>query len=279
MNILGKARRLETIIARTFNDAAQRMAPSGSLEPLEIVHAILDVVEDEIEPAGRGTHVFPFNRVKIAVVAPSREARARLEAVLDGSPSLRERLLDRLRAAGCDVAALSVKVSYVHEPVADWRHQQFHVEFARAPHMDQAAPSAQPPRQRLQLVVLSGTVETGTTAVTQVRTDIGRCQEVRDDRHHLIRTNHIAFADDEAGVNGSVSRCHAHVEFDERSGDYRVYDDRSAHGTGVVRRGRTIPVRPGSHGVRLLPGDEIALGEARLRVDIVEPSSTREPAG
>ena len=100
MNILSKARKLETIIARTVNDAAQRVAPSGSREPLELVHAILDAVEEQVQPAGRGTHVFPFNRLKISVVAPSREVRARLEAVVDGSPTLRDRVLDRLHGGG-----------------------------------------------------------------------------------------------------------------------------------------------------------------------------------
>jgi pSer/pThr/pTyr-binding forkhead associated (FHA) protein len=84
----------------------------------------------------------------------------------------------------------------------------------------------------------------------------------------MIRTNHVAFADEGSGVNETVSRCHAHVEYHHSSGDYRVYDDRSAHGTGVVRHGRTILVSPGSRGVRLLTGDEIVLGEARLRVTI-----------
>ena len=42
MSILGKARKLETMIARTFNDAAQRVAPSGPREPLEILHGVLD---------------------------------------------------------------------------------------------------------------------------------------------------------------------------------------------------------------------------------------------
>jgi predicted component of type VI protein secretion system len=36
----------------------------------------------------------------------------------------------------------------------------------------------------------------------------------------------------------------------------------------VSRRGRTIPVPPGSRGVRLHSGDEITLGEARLKVII-----------
>ena len=268
MNILSKARKLETIIARTVDDAAQRVAPSGSREPLELVHAILDAVEEQVQPAGRGTHVFPFNRLKISVVAPSREARARLEAVVDGSPTLRDRVLDRLHGVGCDVTDLSAKVSYVSKAAADWQHPQFRVEFIRAPQVSPSGPPVSKPKRRLKLAVVSGTVEASASSFTQTRTDIGRCAEVRDDRHRLIRTNHVVFMDDGARVNESVSRCHAHVAYQESSGDYRVYDDRSAHGTGVLRNGRTILVAPGTRGVRLQSGDEIVMGEARLRVTI-----------
>jgi predicted component of type VI protein secretion system len=38
----------------------------------------------------------------------------------------------------------------------------------------------------------------------------------------------------------------------------------------VLRNGRTIVVAPGSRGVRLQTGDEIVLGEARLRVAITD---------
>ena len=49
---------------------------------------------------------------------------------------------------------------------------------------------------------------------------------------------------------------------------YRLCDDRSAHGTSVQRNGTTIAVPAGPRGVRLQSGDEIALGEARLLVQI-----------
>ena len=104
--------------------------------------------------------------------------------------------------------------------------------------------------------------------ISQTRIDLGRCAEVRDSRHRLFRTNHVAFADVDTGVNASVSRCHAHVEYDAESGDYRIHDDRSAHGTGVVRHGRTMAVASGARGIRLQSGDHIVLGEARLRVMI-----------
>jgi hypothetical protein len=64
-----------------------------------------------------------------------------------------------------------------------------------------------------------------------------------------------------------VSRQHAHIASD-RPGDVRIYDDGSAHGTSVVRSGRTIPVPPGSRGVRLRSGDGILIGEARLEVGL-----------
>ena len=267
MNILGKARQLETIIARTFNDAAQRVAPAGSREPLELVHGILEAIEEEVEPAGRGTHVFPFNRLKITVVAPTRDTRARFEAVFEGSPTLHQRILNRLHAAGCQAADLSAKVVYVAEAATEWEDPQFHVEFVRAAQVTQAHQPPSPLR-RLELAVVCGTAETSAYSFNQTRTDIGRCAEVRDHQHRLIRTNHVAFLDEGTGVNPTVSRCHAHVEYDEVSCDYRVFDDRSAHGTGVLRNGRTIVVSPGTRGVRLQSGDEIVLGEGRLRVTV-----------
>ncbi len=270
MSILTKARNLESIIARRFNDAAQRVAPLGPREPLEIVHAILDVVEDEVQPAGRGARVFPFNQLEISVLASSREARARLEAVFEETPTLRDRIVERLRAADCEAVHLTAGVAYVSEPAVGWMNPQFHVEFARAAHV---TPVEIPTRTRrpIELAVVCGTADAATYSFVHTRVDLGRCAEVRDHRHRLIRTNHVAFADEGTGVNESVSRCHAHIDYDDNTGDYRIHDDRSAHGTGVVRNGRTIGVAPGSRGVRLQSGDEIVLGEARLRVTLTAP--------
>ena len=94
MDILGKARRLESTIAARLDRAAKEFVGlAGAREPLEIVHAILDIVEHEIQPGSRGTRVFPFNRIEIAVLAPSREARGRLEAVFAGDPPLPARIV------------------------------------------------------------------------------------------------------------------------------------------------------------------------------------------
>ncbi len=72
---------------------------------------------------------------------------------------------------------------------------------------------------RLELTVLNGTAERRTYALTaSPRIDIGRCAEVRDSRHRLIRTNHVAFLERSGEVNQSVSRRHAHISYDPPSG-------------------------------------------------------------
>jgi FHA domain len=267
MSIIGRARQLEGILARSIDDAAQKVTQPHPLEPLEIVHAILDVVEDEVLPAGRGTYVFPFNRIEIAVVTLSSADRARHEAVFDEAPRLGERIVERLRAVQCEVTGLSVDIAYVSAAASHWSNPHFHVEFARVARVEPVGVPVQVP-SRIDLAIVCGTAESAAYSFTQTRIDLGRCAQVRDSRHRLFRTNHVAFADVDAGVNASVSRCHAHVEYDGESGDYRLHDDRSAHGTGVLRHGRTLAVAPGSRGVRLQTGDEIVLGEARLRVTL-----------
>ena len=98
------------------------------------------------------------------------------------------------------------------------------------------------------------------------RIDIGRRAEIVDQKHRLIRTNQVAFSEEGADENRTVSRRHAHIEFLEPEGSYRIWDDRSTHGTNIVRGGKTIRVPAGAKGTRLEAGDEIALGHARLKV-------------
>ena len=101
---------------------------------------------------------------------------------------------------------------------------------------------------------------------TADRIDLGRGGDVRDRRNGLIRTNQIAFYDNSDQANRSVSRRHAHILWDEDRAEFRLYDDESVHGTCIVRRGKTLRAMPGARGVRLQTGDEITLGEARLRI-------------
>ena len=269
MDIGGKARRLERKISRTVDAAVDEFMGRSATAPLEIVHAVLDRAEHEIQDIGRGRRVFPFNHVKVQVLAAprDREGRARCAAVIDGPPSLGERLADRLRSAGCAAHTLRTTVVYVARRGPQWTHPDFHVEFDRTAEEPPVVPlpvSEETPR--IKLTVVMGTAEHRTYAFSSGRIDIGRRTEVLDQRQRLIRTNHVAFSEDGPDANQSVSRRHAHIAFSTQDRCYRVWDDRSAHGTNIVRGGRTIKVPAGARGTKLETGDEIALGHARLRV-------------
>jgi hypothetical protein len=265
MDILAKARRLESKLARTVDRAAQQWSKSGPRGPLEILHAILEAVEERIEPAGRGTQVFPFNTLNVSIVAGSPDVRARFSGVLDGPPTLQERISRTLRDAGCDEAASpQVTITYLAQADPAWTCPEFHVEFSRGP-ASKPAPLAQASGREMELTISNGSGEQPAYAITLDRVNLGRCAEVRDSRNRLLRTNHVVFSDAAGAINDTVSRAHAHIDR-LANGDYRLFDDRSAHGTAIVRNGKTISVPAGSRGVRLQSADEIVLGEARLRL-------------
>ena len=267
MDILAKARRLESKIAGRLDGAAKEFVRSGAREPLEIVHAILDAVEQDIQASGRGTRVFPFNRIDVTVAAPSSEARAGLEAVFAGEPPLQARIIERLRSAGCRPSDIMVAIAYAPRPQKNWRARDFHLNLARVPQPVVEDSEADSKHARIEVTVLRGITEQRTYSFVARRIDFGRCAEVRDSRNRLVRTNHVAFTEGSGdAVNESVSRQHAHIACEPDSSRFRLHDDGSGHGTGIVREGRTVPVPRGSRGVRLHSGDEVILGEARVRI-------------
>ena len=269
MDILSTARRLEAVLAERLDRAADRVRTAGPRESLETVHELVQAIARHIQPGGRGRYVFPFNRIKIALAAATKEERARLEAVVEGTPSLHDRVVERLTAAGCDTSAIEIKISFAAEAEKNWTTPHFHLELQRVAERPRAAETIESPRT-IKLAVEHGRAEKASYTFNSPRIDLGRCVSLRDDRDRLIRTNHVAFAEGDPDANGTVSRRHAHIFFDAATGDHRVCDDRSAHGTGVLRGGRLINVPSGTRGIRLHSGDVILLGEARLRVTIPE---------
>jgi hypothetical protein len=86
----------------------------------------------------------------------------------------------------------------------------------------------------------------------------------------VFRHNELSFPESAHAANASVSRAHAHILFDSASGQWRIFDDGSSLGTTLFRDGRRIDVPAhASRGVALRPGDEIYLGQARLRFEAV----------
>jgi hypothetical protein len=266
MNVLGRARRLESTIAAKLDQAAKGLVRSRAREPLEIVLAILDAVEQRIEPTGRGARVFPFNRIELSVLAPSRETRGRLEAVLEGDTPLRARILDRVHRAGCSLADVVVETQYIDRAAPDWSLPEFDLQFARVAEPEADGPGLDGQAGQINIRVLHGVMERRAYSLIAPRIDVGRGAEVRDHRNRLIRTNHVAFTEAGGDVNQTVSRKHAHIAYEPRTGHFRLHDDGSEHGTEVVRGGTTISVHRGARGVRLRSDDEVVLGEARVRI-------------
>lgn len=259
-DLFDRARRLESSMASRLDRTATRVAGTGGRrQPLEILHAIAGEMEREVQPAGRGQRTFPFNDVRVWLVAATPQAKARFEALCEGPPSLRDRVVDRLAAAGCSSPVLALNVSYVATPGDDWPQPDYHVELARV-----AAPPAAVSNRCIEITVTRGVAGRETYSFTAGSIALGRGAEVRDRHRRLIRLNHVAFAESADGVNDTVSRQHAHIDLDRRAG--RIYDDGSAQGTSVVRQGRGLAVPRGSRGLSLQDGDEIVLGEACLRV-------------
>jgi hypothetical protein len=272
MDLVAKARRLEQKIARSVDAALGEIVARPGGSPIEIVHAVVDQIEERIQEAGRGRRVFPFNRIVVQVALPpaDKEGRARFAAVADGPPSLADRIRDRLRARRCEGTHPLVEIAYVARPGRNWSSPTFHLEFDRIGAAPQ--PSSEPPPledpPRLKMTVVAGAADQCVYVFSGGRIDIGRQTEVFDGRQRLVRRNQVAFAE-ENDLNGTVSRRHAHITYE--SGVYRLRDDRSSHGTAIVRNGRTIPVPSGSRATRLQSGDEILLGRARLQV-VIEPA-------
>ena len=121
MNILHRVRRIEADLTRVVERTAREWAKSGTREPLEIAQAIVETVAERLEPAARGRYVFPYNRLQVSVVAPTRDERARCAAVLESEPTLRDRIHARVRDAGCDPTNLQIVISYVPRTSPAWR--------------------------------------------------------------------------------------------------------------------------------------------------------------
>jgi hypothetical protein len=272
MDIAGRARKIEQRISRTVDAAVVEFIGQNTTAPIEILHAVLDRAELEIQDIGRGRRVFPFNRVRVHVIAApgDRKSRARFSAVVEGPPSMSERLAERLRSAGCTVDGIQAEIVYARRRNPAWADTDFHIEFDRAD-TESLAPAPSPSVDegtRIRLSVVKGSATQRNYAFGKGRIDIGRSVDIVDERQRLVRTNHVAFGEDGPDANRTVSRRHAHIEYSDADRCYRIWDDRSAQGTSIIRSGRTIKVPTGARGVKLQSDDEIALGHARLRVTV-----------
>jgi len=264
--------RLEKRLAGALDKKLHR--PGVAADPLELVPMILDAVEERIQPLADGRRVFPYDRLSVRVcIEPGRLAAAR--TVFEHTPTLGDRIRERLKEARCSCDALEVTVKIAEgTPPEKWGGAPFHISgrTARARRPEPEAPDPGPPPVRI--VVLAGAAGARGHLFQLERIQVGRMRRVEERIEGTARHNHVAFEDDGGDVNASVSRAHASIRWDAEARAWRVFDEGSAHGTRVLRSGKELAVpKQGSRGVTLRDRDEIEFGRARVRFLIEWPES------
>jgi hypothetical protein len=267
--IVQQARSLGDVVAGAVRRAVDPPLAADA-RPLDVKRAIVEAVEQRVEPAGGGRRVLPGDGLQVKVLAESTEQRKSLEAVLiDVGETIKGRLLE----LQCRLPRrFVVDVSYVRRLPDDWEPDQ---RFAllvqnggRGSVARREVGGDGAGRPALTIEVVRGQAVKRHATFRSVVVRIGRSQDPMDERGRP-RMNDVAFLDNDSDENRTVTRGHALIRFDARTGEYRLFDEGSANGTRILRSGEPVDVpRRDPVGVSLRSGDEVQLGKAAIRIKI-----------
>jgi len=254
-----------SVFEAPFGAMAQVMGESPEVAEIRI--AVLDEVKKKIQRAG-GQALFPYNVVRIVIRATADEG-----AVFEREFFRRffdEEVRKGLAKEACRFPDdLRVEIRITPEE-GQWLRIETLAE-------ELIPPSEEAPRIRrgARLVVSAGTANKSELPLQKARTNIGRLADVYK-AEGLSRRNDLAFAEDNP-INRTVSREHAHILHDKKTGEYRLFNDRwyqrsnkaeNNCGLWIIRDGMGQEVHRDARGTRLLPGDEIHLGKAVLKFQV-----------
>lgn len=244
---------------RSFFDAP----PDANAAPLELLQAALDELETKVQPSGRGSRVFPYNRIAITVTQPAAD-RAAINAVFE---QLETRLRERLKEVRCQVPArLTTSVSVAAD--TDGGGPVLRVDCRDDSDAAAAVIGSGVPELRLR--VTKGESDRAEYTFSGGAVSIGR-GALPADALGRVRRNDVAFGDARDGVTETVARAHARLELDPTGGGYLLFNESSTNPTFVLRGGRSLSVAARDRrGVRVQTGDEIQLGRAIVQVTVVD---------
>ena len=233
-------------------------------EPMEIRRSILEDAESRVVAAGGGKRIFPYNHVTVHILAPDREERTGLEALVREGWNLREEIAGRLAERGAPVPPdFAVDVLFDDEAGPSYIGRRHYVSYERTEAAPAAAKTARP---TLELTVLKGTAGQRVYTLSTDRIHLGRMEEVLDHEGRVRRRNDVAFQE-EGEINQTVSREHARIAWDAATASFWLRSEQNASSTRIFRDGRTIDVSGHDRrGVRIQPGDEVWLGRASVKV-------------
>jgi hypothetical protein len=235
---------------------------SGAREAIELYRDALDQIANRATPGKRGDRLLPFNLITIELRADDADRKAVLETLFEPG-QLGEDVLATLKAERVTPPSdLTIAVRFPADA-----HEELRVVCERTVAQPAAStPVKMPPAH---LAAVTGVSSPERLSLAGSRTNLGRVEDVLDAAGRTIRHNELFFPEDAHDANPTVSRAHAHVSFDAASGDWRIFDDGSSLGTTLFRGGKRIDVPPhGGRGVALRNGDEIYLGQVRLRFNL-----------
>lgn len=244
-------------------------SPEQRREVIEVHRAILEDVASHLHPLPRGRLGFGYSHIRVQVLAEPERRRSYETVFLEGA-ALEQDIKLNFDDRGVEYPGrLKVEVELVEDLPADVKARGFDLTYSNTA---STPVSIEPPEIRLR--ILDGAAEESEYRFRRQRINIGRMAEVLDAQLRPIRRNDVALKEEAAGPNLTVSRTHAHIQWDAEESRFRVFDDGSAQGTTLLREGSLIPVPRGtSKGVPLLPNDQIIVGQVHISFDYVDPGS------
>ncbi len=233
-------------------------------ELAEIRLLLLDEIKAKTHRAG-GKSVFPFNLLHVHLRGiPESQAAALQNGFL--ATYLAEEAQESLKRSHYRFPE-DLQVEIHTTPALPAKGESWiTVEPASRPAQEEAQPTR--PRKPAKLIVLTGAANQKEFTLEKTRTNIGRTTEVFRSAGPS-RRNDLAFAgEDEA--NRTVSREHAHILYNLKTGEYRLFNDRwykdqTQCGIWIVRDGLSQPVHRSARGFLLKSADEIHLGSVVLK--------------
>lgn len=233
--------------------------PEEPPELAEIRLAVLDHVREKSYRSG-GKKVFPYDLLRVELRGVE-ESRRDVYAGRFFRKYLEQEVRGALKSAGSrfpENLRLEVEATIgLPKPGEEWL-------VVEACSQDRAPGPATP---AAKLVVREGSANLMEVSLEKGRTNIGRVVDVYR-AEGLFRRNDLAFVED-TEINRTVSREHAHIQYDRAAGEYRLFNDRwypraqsGECGTWIVRDGMSQEVHRNARGARLESGDEIHFGRA-----------------
>lgn len=248
---------------KNWKDMLNALEPAQR-EPIEVRNAVLNAIQELAQPLGDGRRGLLHNRIVVRLLSPDSSRRDLLHAILTAEPGLAAAVANRLQSDGCVAPA-----GLIIEVTRDSTLASSQADFDITPLVENkpqaaTAPKSQPRvRPKARLVFIESGKE---VAIETDVFNVGRLREIRGKDQRPVRRNHLYFSEQET----SVSRQHAHIRYDHETGEFRIFDDRSARGTRLFSSEEPVDVPPGrGRGELLHSGDEVYFGSVGLRFEIV----------